>query len=181
MATTLIVPGLRNSGPTHWQTWFETQRAGSRRVEQDDWEKPCLAEWAGRVREQIDTVDGALWIVAHSFGCLASVAAGLLRPDRICGALLVAPADPARFGEPTASLEAQLPFPSLVVASSNDPWVKTSVAEGWALQWGSEFVNIGAAGHINVDSGHGPWPQGLLLFEQLQAIAAIDEKLISIE
>lgn len=181
MATTLIVPGLRNSGPTHWQTWFETQLPGSRRVEQDDWEKPRLADWAARVRQQIEAVDDELWIVAHSFGCLASVAAGLARPQRIRGALLVAPADPERFGEPTARIEAQLPFPSLVVASSNDPWVKASVAERWARQWGSDFLNIGAAGHINVDSGHGPWPQGLGLFEQLQATRAIDEKLISIE
>jgi predicted alpha/beta hydrolase family esterase len=181
VVTTLIIPGLRNSGPTHWQTWFETQLVNSRRVEQDDWENLRLANWAGRVSEQIDAVDGALWIVAHSFGCLASVAAGLLRPERIRGALLVAPADPSRFGEPTAPLEGCLPFPSLVVASSNDPWVKSSVAEGWARQWGSDFLNIGAAGHINIDSGHGPWPEGLRLFEQLQAAPAIDEKLISIE
>ena len=34
---------------------------------------------------------------------------------------------------------------------------------------GSQLVNIGAAGHINVDSGHGPWPRGLALFKALQA------------
>lgn len=181
MATTLIVPGLRNSGPTHWQTWFETQLAGCRRVEQDDWETPCLPDWASRVREQIDALDGVLWIVAHSFGCLASVAAGLARPQRILGALLVAPADPARFGEPTGCLERRLPFPSLVVASSNDPWARVSVAKCWARQWGSDFLSIGEAGHINVESGHGPWPMGLHLFEQLQAARAIDEKLISIQ
>lgn len=181
MATTLIVPGLRNSGPSHWQTWFETQLPATRRVVQDDWEKTCLSDWAARVREEIDALDDELWIVAHSFGCLASVAAGLARPQRIRGALLVAPADPERFGEPTALLEEKLPFPSLVVASSNDPWVKSSVAEHWARQWGSDLLNIGAAGHINVDSGHGPWPQGLHLFQQLQASRAIDENLISIE
>ena len=86
-------------------------------------------------------------------------------------ALLVAPADPDRFGEPVVLLEEKLAFPSLVVASSNDPWVKGDVAQYWAGQWGSDYRNIGAAGHINVDSGHGPWPQGLGFFTQLRAAA----------
>jgi hypothetical protein len=168
MAKTLIVPGLRNSGPSHWQTWFETRLPDTRRVEQDNWERTSLPAWATRVREAIDAVGEPLWIVAHSFGCLATVTAAFERQDRILGALLVAPADPERFGEPTALLEQQLQFPSLVVASTTDPWVRASVAQYWAAQWGSEYLNIGDAGHVNVDSGHGPWPEGLRLFEQLQ-------------
>lgn len=169
MATILIVPGLHNSGPTHWQSWLEAQLPDSHRVEQADWETPRLSDWAARVREEIDAVGKPVWIVAHSFGCLASVIAGFVRPGQILGALLVAPADPQRFGEPSARLEEKLQFPSLVVASRNDPWVKASAAEYWAGQWGSDYLNIGEAGHINVDSGHGPWPEGLVLFEQLRA------------
>lgn len=169
MARTLIVPGLRNSGPMHWQTWFEGQLPDAHRVEQTDWEITCLSDWAARVREEIDALGEPLWIVAHSFGCLASVTAGLVRPRQILGALLVAPADPNRFGEPTVLLEEKLQFPSLVIASTNDPWVEASAAEYWADQWGSGYLNIGPAGHINVDSGHGPWPEGFRLFEQLQA------------
>jgi len=173
MEQVLIVPGLRNSGPTHWQSWFETILPNTRRVEQADWERTCLSDWAARVQQAIDASDEPLWIVAHSFGCLASVTAGFNRPSRIRGALLVAPADPDRFGEPVALLEEKLAFPSLVVASSNDPWVKSSAAEHWAGQWGSDYLNIGAAGHINVDSGHGPWPQGKALFEEFrQQVAA---------
>ncbi len=168
MADILIVPGLRNSGPAHWQTWFEDQLPGTRRVVQDDWEKTCLSDWAAKVRDAIDASAAPVWIVAHSFGCLASVTAAFVRPRKILGALLVAPADPVRFGEPTVLLEEQLAFPSLVVSSSNDPWVKASAAEHWAGVWGSDFLNIGEAGHINVDSGHGPWPDGLRLFDQLR-------------
>ena len=173
MAKTLIVPGLRNSGPTHWQTWFETQLPDTHRVEQADWERTCLSDWAARVREEIDAIGEAVWIVAHSFGCLAAVTAAFERPQQILGALLVAPADPHRFGEPTVLLEEKLQFPSLVIASSNDPWVKANAAEFWAGQWGSDFLNIGAAGHINVDSGHGPWPDGLQFFEHLRANQAL--------
>lgn len=172
MGKVLIVPGLRNSGPTHWQSWLEALLPDTHRVEQADWERTCLSDWAARVREEIDAVGEPLWVVAHSFGCLAAVTAGLVRGERIRGALLVAPADPARFGEPTVLLEEKLPFPSLVVASENDPWVGARVAEHWAGQWGSDFVSVGAAGHINVDSGHGPWPEGLRLFERLRAGAS---------
>ncbi len=168
MDKVLIVPGLRNSGPAHWQSWFESVLPDTRRVEQADWERPRLGDWAARVRDEIDASDGPLWVVAHSFGCLATVTAGLLRGERIRGALLVAPADPERFGEPTVLLAERLAFPSLVVASDNDPWVGRLVAEHWARQWGSGFISIGRAGHINVDSGHGPWPEGLRLFERLR-------------
>lgn len=168
MAEILIVPGLRNSGPTHWQSWFEEQLPNTRRVEQANWEKTCLSDWAARVRDAIDAASEPVWIVAHSFGCLASVTAGFVRPEKVLGTLLVAPADPHRFGEPTVLLEERLGFPSLVIASSNDPWVKEDAARHWAEVWGGDFLSIGAAGHINVDSGHGPWPAGLELFDALR-------------
>jgi predicted alpha/beta hydrolase family esterase len=35
------------------------------------------------------------------------------------------------------------------------------------MEWGSTFVEIGSAGHINADSGHGKWPAGIALLERL--------------
>ena len=177
MAEILIVPGLRNSGPTHWQSWFAAQLPNTRRVEQANWEKTCLSDWSARVRDAIDAASEPVWIIAHSFGCLASVTAAFVRQEKIRGALLVAPADPDRFGEPHVLLEERLAFPSLVIASSNDPWVNDRIARRWADIWGSDFLNIGAAGHINVDSGHGPWPQGLHFFQQLQVNSGMTPKL----
>lgn len=171
MADILIVPGRGNSGPQHWQTWFETQLPDTRRVEQDDWETPWLLDWVERLRAEIDAAPAPVWLVAHSFGCLASVVAGHSRPARVRGALLVAPADPNRFAIPTAPLEARLEFPSIVVASEDDPWMSFNGAHHWAGQWGSRFVGLGHAGHINADAGYGPWPQGLALFEELRAEA----------
>lgn len=168
MERILIVPGLRNSPPTHWQSWFEAALPGSERVIQENWERPSLETWAARVSEVIERVDDRVWIVAHSFGCLASALAGRQHPERIRGALFVAPADPARFNEPASRLSFPLDFPSHVVASSNDPWVNIDTAAYYATHWGSEFSNIGLAGHINVDSGHGPWPQGKQFFKALQ-------------
>jgi hypothetical protein len=99
-----------------------------------------------------------------------------LRGNRgIGGALLVAPADVNRSGPAGKLLQGfspmpqqRLSFPSIVVASETDPYVAIDRAEEFSRSWGSRFVNLGPAGHINVASGHGPWNQGLLLLEELR-------------
>lgn len=180
--TTLIVPGFHGSGPEHWQSWLEGQLPDARRVRGIDWDAPVLARWAGAVRREIDASPRAVWIVAHSFGCLASIVAATDRSDKVAGALLVAPADPARFGplglrdeldHPANDLGPWLPqaypgFPCVVVASTNDPWVRLSVAAYWANRWDARFINLGPTGHINVDSGFGAWPDGLALLQGMQ-------------
>lgn len=177
--TTLIVPGLHGSCAAHWQSWLEGELPDARRVHQADWDAPVLARWAETVRAGIDAAVGPVWLVAHSFGCLAAVVAAADRPDKVAGALLVAPADPQRFaplgmndgdGESVAAWlpRRHLGVPSTVVASSDDPWMKLTTSAYWAAVWGSRFENAGAAGHINVASGHGPWPLGLQLLRALQ-------------
>lgn len=183
--TVLIVPGYRGSGAGHWQTWLECVLPEARRVRGIDWEAPLLARWAGEVRREIDAAPGAVWIVAHSFGCLASVVAAADRPHKVAGLLLVAPADPERFDllglrqdqQAGANVAAHLPAttftcPSILVASRSDPWLSFDAAMLWAERWGSHFVDIGNAGHINVESGHGAWPQALTLLAQLRATAS---------
>jgi predicted alpha/beta hydrolase family esterase len=179
--TTLVIPGFHGSGPAHWQSWFETQVPEARRVRRIDWEEPVLARWAGAVRQAIDAARGPVWLVAHSFGCLAAVVAAAERPERVAGALLVAPADPERFSPIGLRDEfdsaddtvtpwipgSPLGFPSIVVASGNDPWLPLECATDWAERWGSRFLDIGHQGHINTESGYGPWPAGLALYQSL--------------
>ncbi len=168
MTTTLIVPGLKSSGPAHWQSWFEQHIPGTVRVVQRDWHDPNLADWSGRIRREISRTPGRLLIVAHSFGALAAAQAASDHDDRIAGALFVAPADPDKFSIADYLPAAPLSFPSVVVASTNDPWMSLNTAANWADRWGADFVNLGAAGHINADSGFGPWPEGLALLERLR-------------
>lgn len=167
MTTTLIIPGLNSSGPAHWQSWLEDHIPGTLRVIQSDFSKPDLAAWAQRLRRDITRTPGKLVLVAHSFGALAAAQAATDHADRIAGALLVAPADPDRFGVAELLPQHALPFPAVVVASTNDPWMSLERAAHWADTWGADFVNLGAAGHINVDSGFGPWPEGLALWQRL--------------
>ena len=98
MDTILIVPGLWDSCPRHWQSWFEEQLPYSRRVTQGDWSKPDLPAWSSAIRRELDRAPGRSWIVAHSFGCLAAVHACWSAAARVAGAMLVAPAEPSAFG-----------------------------------------------------------------------------------
>lgn len=168
MARVLIVPGLRGSGPDHWQTWWQSQEP-TVRVEQDDWYEAHLPRWSARIAEALERDPAPAWVVAHSFGCLATVQAGIERPGRIAGALLVAPANPDRFGLSAALPATALAFPTRLIASLNDPWLKFADALKLARRWGSPIANLGHVGHINPESGFGPWPQGLNLFRNLQA------------
>ena len=167
MTTTLIVPGLNSSGSAHWQTWFESQIPDAIRVIQADWKRANLPEWASRIRREISRRPGPIVIAAHSFGALAAAQAAEDLSHRIVGALLVAPADPEKFAIADMLPAGPLGFPATIVASSSDPWLTIERALALAVRWGANLIDLGDAGHINADSGYGPWPFGLALLEQL--------------
>jgi len=178
--TLVIVPGLGDSGPGHWQTlWAE--KFGAARVRQDDPAAPTPGAWAARLQEVVEATPGDLVLVGHSAGVLTIVHWARLYAGhgRVRGALLVSPTDPeqadmadlapAVFGLAPVPL-ASLPFPALVVASENDPYVSFERAQAFADAWEAEFVTAGEAGHLNVASGHGGWEEGeVLLSEVLHA------------
>lgn len=168
MSRILIVPGLRGSNSEHWQSWFEHKLPNTLRVLQSDWETPHLPRWAGAVRHELSRANGHVWIIAHSFGCLAAAHAAFDFRDKVAGIMFVAPADPDKFNVAHSLPHVRLGFPSVVVASSNDPWLGLTKAAYWADQWGARLINLGNAGHINTESGFGPWPDGLEIFEQLR-------------
>lgn len=163
----LVVPGLRGSGPRHWQTLWQRRFPQFLRVQQDDWSAPDLDRWARRIVETALELDEPALVVAHSFGCLAAVRAETFQSNLIAGALLVAPANPQRFGVEQALPQVPLLFPSTVVASGDDPWMPLPLARQWAADWGSEFIDLGRKGHINADSGLGEWAEGQQLMHQL--------------
>ena len=172
--TIVIVPGWKNSGPGHWQSLWAKRLPGAVRVAmaEEDWQRPKQALWLQAIGKTILAQPGPVVVVAHSLGCIATT---LLPPEvagRICGALLVAPADPERRG-PLADFAPvpyqPLPYRSVVVASTNDPYCPIRTAGAYARSWGSEVVRLQNAGHINVESGHGEWPLGLSLLQSLLA------------
>lgn len=183
MATVLIVPGLRDDAPGHWQSLLAAGDAGIHSVPVQG---KAMLDCAARVQALEDAaqaIDGPLLLVAHSGGCLtvAHWAARMRRP--VHAALLAVPPDfdtPMPAGYPTRDeLQAagwfplprqRLPFPSLVGASRNDPLASFEAAQSLATDWGSRVVDLGAVGHLNPASGYGPWPQVRDLIDHLQRL-----------
>lgn len=185
-ATILTVPGFGGSGPSHWQTLWEESRLDTRRVELGMWQAPHRNAWVTKLDQAIRTAQGPVILAAHSLGCLAVAWwAALSNPPfgwPVAGALLVAPADVDRedaraelrgFGPTPAT---PLPFPSIVVASTDDPWISIDRAHSLAVAWGSHFVDVGAQGHLNAASSIGWWAEGQELLERVITAAAIGRK-----
>ena len=142
------------------------------RVQQDNWVSPTRSAWVNRIAETVLAQDAPVVLVAHSLGCIACTHLPAEAVARVQGALLVAPADPERRA-PLVDFSPvpyqALPYRSVVVASANDPYCPVRTAGAYARSWGSEFVRLQNAGHINIDSGFGDWPLGLALLQSLVA------------
>ncbi len=170
MASIIIVPGWRDSGPGHWQSLWAEALPGAMRVQQDDWITPSREAWVASISRTILEQPGQVVLAAHSLGSIAVTHLPAEAAARIAGALLVAPADPERRGilADFAPVPYQaLPYRSIIVASSNDPYCPVRTAGAYARAWGSEFVRLQNAGHINIEAGFGPWPLGLALLQSL--------------
>jgi predicted alpha/beta hydrolase family esterase len=173
----LLIPGLSDSGPDHWQTRWERKYANARRVDLGMWDDPHRNTWVNKLNLAIHRAERPVLLVAHSLGCL-TVAwwAEYEQPgphSGVIGALLVAPPDVdrpgldprlARFG---ACPRGELPFPSIVAASQDDPYCSQRTAISLARDWGSRFADAGAVGHVNAASELGDWALGERLLEQL--------------
>ena len=172
----LILPGYGDSGPGHWQTIWE-ERHGWTRVVQDDWERPDLDAWKRRLADALVTAREPVVLVAHSLACaLVAHVAGDACAGRIAAAFLVAPPDVDEVRHLLPEIETfapmplrPLPFPAVVVVSSNDPYAEPARARAFATAWGARLVELADAGHVNVDSGHGEWPDGRRLLDELLA------------
>jgi uncharacterized protein len=170
-ASIIIVPGLGDSGPTHWQTRWEQKLSTARRIAVPDFDRPNRRLWVETLIEAVNSADKPVVLVAHSIGvaAVAHAAPHFTRP--VVGAFLVGLSDWNRpevlpgIAHDFAPIPREpLPFPSLLIASRNDPYCDFEVAADHANAWGSALIDAGEAGHLNVDSGHGPWPEGLLRF-----------------
>jgi len=177
-ASVLIIPGLYNSGPEHWQSQWERARGDCLRVEQRDWETPARADWVAALDAAVSAMRGPPVLVAHSTGCATVAHWAQTGGARARGALLVAPSDPEAPSYPAGPVGFspmpldKLPFPTIVVASDDDEYVTPARAAAFAHAWGARLVNLGRAGHINSASGLGSWLDGQRLLEELLAPAS---------
>ena len=173
-----IVPGLGNSGECHWQTIWQNKYAFTR-IQQQSWDKPIRTDWIQQIDTVLNDYDYSNTIlVGHSLACNTIVQWANVYRRSIKAALLVGPSDTEASSYPPGTTGFtpmplyRLHFPSVVIASSNDFYVSTERALFFAEQWGSRFVNIGDAGHINVAAGFGEFEQGLAILQELDKLGS---------
>ena len=128
-ADILMVPGYTNSGPAHWQSRWQAKLSTARRVEQAEWTKPVREDWSTRVANAVNEAERPVVIIAHSLGIPTVINAIPEFRHFVAGAFLVAPPDVANdnirpkhlmtFGPYPSD---PLPFPSITIASRNDPF-----------------------------------------------------------
>ncbi|HEY0214547.1 MAG TPA: alpha/beta fold hydrolase [Paenirhodobacter sp.] len=172
MTNYVILPGYTGSGETHWQTLWERQEPRMRRFSPSSWDAPDRDDWIAALDRMVGAAAGPCVLVAHSLSCLLVAQWAQLPGRAVAGAFLVAPPDPAAADFPRAEAagfvdvpKQRIGFPTLIVASANDPYSTLDVQRKRAADWGAGFIEIGALGHINGSSGLGDWPEGRRLLQ----------------
>jgi len=171
----LIIPGLNNSGPQHWQSLWERD-FNFERVIQQDWDTPECDDWIKAIDLAVGRHNGNVILVGHSLACATIVIWAQKYGKVVKGALLVSPSDTEADSYPLVTTGFtpmplnKLSFPSIMVASTNDFYVTPDRARYFANRWGSELTFIGDASHINAQAGFGPWPEGLEMVKRLDQI-----------
>lgn len=175
MTEFIHLPGIGNSGEAHWQSRWEQADPAIRRFSPSSWDQPDLADWLAALDRAVSAANTPPVLIAHSLACLLVAHWQSRRPGPVKGALLVAVPDPRSAAFPAeAAAFASVPeerfrFPSLIVASTDDPYASLPYVEARAGQWGSDLVNIGAKGHINGGSSLGDWPEGRRILMEFHA------------
>ncbi len=175
-STVFTLPGLYSSGPEHWQTRWERERKDCRRIEQAEWNTPRREDWVATLQRALTDAPEPVVLVAHSLACILVAHWAAAHPEshgRVLGAMLVAPSDTEAPGFPSGTVgfapmpRQRLPFPAVVVASTDDNFITMDRITGLAADWGSRLVNVGAKGHIGSAARLGSWPEGQALLDEL--------------
>jgi uncharacterized protein len=181
----LILPGIGNSGPAHWQSRWESMYSQDaklpiqriQRIHQEDWDAPHCARWVQSLELHVRDLGPGTVLVAHSLACLlvAHWAAQSTLAAHIRGALLVAVPDPQGPAFPKQAIGfdplpmKKLPFASIQLASDNDPYSQPAFSRSVASAWGCTLYELGSFGHINASSNLGDWPQGWAYVQKLMS------------
>ncbi|EGD53560.1 hypothetical protein SCNU_18587 [Gordonia neofelifaecis NRRL B-59395] len=182
--TYVIVPGLRGHVEEHWQTLLAATLEKSVIIPPID--TIDLDTRVAALEAAVAGVDGPVILVAHSAGVPTTVYWASRTELSVAGALLATPPDldkPLGAGHPTREeLDAagwgplpmsELPMPTIVAASTDDPLAGLDKTTELAQAWGSRLVNLGEVGHLNPASGYGPWPAGAELLAELREMIGV--------
>jgi predicted alpha/beta hydrolase family esterase len=167
----ITLPGIGGSGDDHWQSHWESADPKIVRFQPASWDEPDLDDWIRSLERAINGCKQPPVLIAHSLACLLVVQWAMQSHSNVAGAFLVSVPDPngPKFPSAAASFrvvpDKPLRFPSLIVASTDDPYGTLTYARARSSQWQTGFVIAGALGHINASSGLSDWPQGRALLD----------------
>ncbi len=173
----LIVSGWGDSGPDHWQSCWERELPCATRVQVPDWHTPHRDDWLYALDQAIRTAEAPPILIAHSLGCVAVAQWAASAARAVRGAMLVAPADLDRAECPRLLRDfgpvprARLPFFARVIASDDDPYATLGRSREMAADWGAQLTVLHRAGHINRESGFGPWREGRVWLDAIAELS----------
>jgi len=170
----IMIPGLGGSGESHWQTFWEKNDPSIVRVEQKDWDNPVCQVWVDQVEDTLKGIPNKTFVlIAHSLGCATVIHAyAQQKLPNVIGVFMVALPDvnqedfpkECQFYSPLPDVKFE--FPSIMIASSNDPYSSLNVIENTSKNLGSVFISLGERGHIGTAANLGNWDEGKILFEK---------------
>jgi len=173
----LLVPGGGGSGPQHWHTYWQSADGRAETVVQAEWNGGTRAQWVAALDRHVRSSNRPTVLIPHSLGniVVSHWAATATDTGTVYGALLVAPADiDADWAQPGSLYRAfrpipmkLLPFPTVLVASTNDPYLSMSRARDFAAAWGSRLEVVGPLGHIGSDAKLETWEAGQRLLDEI--------------
>lgn len=170
-ADILMIPGRGGAGENHWMSRWASKIASARIVEGIDWLKPDRAAWVERIVAESRLATRPVVLVTHALGAAAALHAAQEMHAGLAGGFFVAPPDltPSETMAPDLVDFAPYPatklaFPAITIASRNDPACAYERAEELAAEWNTLLIDAGEAGSIDEASGHGPWPEGSMVF-----------------
>jgi predicted alpha/beta hydrolase family esterase len=175
MTGIIILPGIGGSGAEHWQTRWEAEGSAFSRFAPASWDEPQLGDWIEALDAAVSKAASPPVLVGHSLACLLVAHWQMRSALPVAGAMLVAVPDPdgaafpmqaASFADPPT---ARFRFPSILIASGNDPYATPDYSRLRAGQWGSRLLEVGNVGHINAGSGVGDWPEGRAMLSDFMA------------
>lgn len=178
--TLLLVPGLRDEAPGHWQTILAGQWPGAVSLPALGRSNIDLAARLVQIEDAVQAIQGPVVMVAHSGGVIATAHWAQRTRAVIRGALLATPplfagplgpefpdlAEFQRHGWAPIP-RAPLSFRCIVAASRNDPLGSYEGVSKLAHDWGARLFDLGESGHLNPASGFGPWHAALDLVREL--------------
>ena len=163
----LLVPGTPESGAGRREEAWLRHLPRFLRVDVPEPDHQDLDHLSRAIVETAVTFAEPVIVLAHGFGCLATVQASSLQSHVIAGAVLISPVDPAGFRSASRLAKVTPDFPTVLALRKNGSSINPVRAQELAYNWGSDLISFGVPTDTRSPTGYAGWKVGLDLLEHL--------------